>query len=194
VVAGVTACSPAEAVERALSMVGRLEPYVLGTGDYRPGKPDLPFTDKNGRTGSDCWGFAGAWCYKLPRHRPGFNHGHWASVTDWINTDSAIEDAEHQGELYEVVDRPALGDLLVFPSIRGPDGRRLRIGHAGIITRLCAEWDPKEPQYGELEVVQCQASRKPAIIKGPGLGWLFREKFKGATSPAWWTRILRVVR
>lgn len=176
-------------------LVGSKEPYVLGTGNYRPDAEDLPWTTNARGYGSDCWGYAGAWAYKLPRHRPGFNKGPWASVTDDINTDSAIEQAEHAStdRLFEVVDRPMLGDLLVYPSIRGPDGKRIRIGHVGIITKLCAEWDPEVPQYGELEVVQCQASRKPAVMRGPGVGWLFRDKFKGLRDDAWRTRILRVV-
>ncbi len=94
--------------------------------------------------------------------------------------------------LFEVVDRPGLGDLLVYPSIRGPDRKRIRIGHVGIVTKLCAEWDPQAPQYGELQVVQCQASKRPAVMKGPGMGWLMRETFKGMRDNAWRTRILRV--
>ncbi len=176
-------------------LVNSKEPYVLGTGDWRPGAEDLPWTTNAKGHGSDCWGYAGAWSYKLPRHRPGFNKGSWASVTDDINTDSAIEQAEHGAatdRLFEVATTPALGDLLVYPSIRGPDHKRLRIGHVGIIVKLCAEWDPEMPQYGELEVVQCQASRKPAVMRGPGVGWLFRDKFKGMIDEAWRTRILRV--
>ncbi len=168
---------------------------MLGTGDYRPTAEDLPWTTNAKGHGSDCWGYAGAWCYKLPRHRPGFNSGSWASVSDDINTDSAIEQSEHAAtdRLFEAVKTPMLGDLLVYPSIRGPDGKRLRIGHVGIIVKLCAEWGTETPQYGELEVVQCQASRKPAVMRGPGVGWLFRDKFKGLRDEAWRTRILRVV-
>jgi hypothetical protein len=182
----------AEAVERALRMVGSAWPYVLGGGNNkgptRVKRKDGTLTD----SGFDCWGLAHSWCYDVPRHRPGFNDGPWATVSDDINTDSAIEDAEHKRELFEPADRPNLGDLVVFPSIRGPDGRRLRIGHVGIVVGLCAEWDPDVPQYGELTVVQCQSSRKPAIIKGPGTGWLFRDQFKGAKDVRWRSRLLRV--
>ncbi len=190
-------CLPAEAVSRALLLVGRPEIYVLGTGTYQP-RPheDLPFTRNARGYGCDCWGLAGSWCFRLPRHRMGYNKGPWATVTDDINTDSAIEQAEHptaKDRLWEVVDRPALGDLLVYPSIRDKAGKRIRIGHVGIITGLCAEWDPKAPQYGLLEVVQCQASRKPAIMKGPGTGWLMRDTFKGLRDDKWRTRMLRAV-
>lgn len=185
-------CSAAEAIQRAVRFVGAPQPYVLGCGDYRPGSHDEPWTVNGKGLGSDCWGYAGAWCYKLPRHRPGFNHGPWATVSDDINTDSAIEDGEHKQGLFEVVDRPSLGDLLVYPSIRSQDHKRLRIGHVGIVVGLCAEWDPAAPQYGELQVVQCQAARKPAVMRGPATGWLFRDRFRGLIDETWRTRVLRV--
>jgi hypothetical protein len=185
-------CTPEKAVERALSMVGRTEPYILGTGDFRKDSP-LPFTTNLYGYGCDCWGLAGAWCYELPRHRPGFNHGPWATVSDDINCDSAIEDAEHKQELWTVADRPMAGDLLVFPSIRDKDRKRVRIGHVGIVVGVSAEWDVKAPQFGALTVVQCQASKKPAIMKGPGHGWMFRATFRGLTDDAWRTRTLRAV-
>lgn len=177
-------------------LLGRTEPYILGTGDFKPGRVDLPFTTNKYGTGSDCWGFAGAWCYQLPRHRPGFNHGTHATVSDDINCDSSIEQAEDPhatDRLFEVVTTPRLGDLLVYPSIRGPGGTRLRIGHVGIVVALCAEWDVKAPQFGLLTVVQCQAAKKPAIMKGPGSGWMFRDRYRDKTDPAWRSRILRVV-
>lgn len=185
-------CSPEEAVQRALSMRGRTERYQLGTGDYRPrGDIDLPFTAKAGKVGSDCWGFAGAWAYKLPRHRPGFNKGPWATVSDDINCDSAIEDAEHLRELYEVVSTPAKGDLLVMPSIRGPDRRRIRIGHVWLVVDVPAEWDAAAPQLDLLTTMQCQASLPPAIKHGPGPRY-DGSSFRGMVDPRWRIRILRV--
>jgi hypothetical protein len=186
-------CSPSEAVERALRWVGR-GVYGLGEGGYRASDPDNPFTDVNGILKCDCSRFV-LFCYKLAGSRAGFNDGPWATVSDAINCDSMIEQAEHptaKDRLFEVADRPQLGDLLVFPAIRGPDGKRLRVGHCGIVTKLCAEWKADAPQYGELEVVQCQASTRPAIKKGPGLAWLMRDNFKGLRDEAWRTRILRV--
>ncbi len=179
-------------------LVGRPEPYVLGTGDFHPTQTaDLPWTTNAYGHGSDCWGYAGAWCLKLPRHRQGYNHGAWSTVSDDQNCDSAIEQAEHihetEDRVWQSVDHPALGDLLVFPSIRGPDGKRIRIGHVGIVTGLCAEWSPLDPQYGLLEVVQCQASRQPAVMRGPGTAWLMRDTFKGMHDKKWRTRILRAV-
>ena len=93
--------SPAEAVKRAMSMVGsRNGVYWLGTGNYRPvfvdGKlVDRPFTeatDKAGNVhlGTDCAGFALSWCWKLPRHRPGYNKHGAFDVEDDVNSNSAI--------------------------------------------------------------------------------------------------------
>lgn len=122
-------------------MIGVAHPYFLGTGDYRPGAAaDVPWTASPGGTlASDCAGFAISWCYKLPRHRPGYNHGAWATVSDDLNTNSALEDARHARELFELVqDGDALlsGDLLMYPTIRvtGDDGNvHTLIGHVQIV-------------------------------------------------------------
>lgn len=183
-------CSPAEAIQRAVKYVGR-GTYGLGKGGFNAKKPDDPWTNVNGIEMADCWAYAFSYAYKVPLHRPGFNEGSWSTVADDVNCDSGIEDAEHQQELLELAEWPKLGDLLVFPSVRDTTGKRIRIGHVGIIVGLCAEWDPKTPQYGQLEVVQCQASRKPAVMRGPGTGWMFREQFRGVVDDRWRTRILR---
>lgn len=185
-------CSPAEAIQRAVRHVGR-GTYGLGRGGYFPSRPDEPWENVNGIEQCDCSSLAMKHAYKLAGHRPGFNRGGWSTVSDDINVDSAIEDGEHNHELFLAVDTPQLGDLVAFPSIRGPDGKRIRIGHTGIIVGLCAEWDPVAPQFGALEVVQCQASRRPAVIRGPGSGWMWREQFKGFVDHQWRTRLLRLV-
>lgn len=189
-------CDPSLAVIRALSLVGRLEPYVLGTGDYHPTSVvDLPFTRNSIGYGCDCWGFAGAWCYKLPRHRPGYNKGAWATVADDLNCDSAIEQAEHAAagdRVWELVTgAPKVGDLMVMPSIRDKDGHRIRIGHVKIAVAVPAEWDPEKPQFDLIQTVECHAGH-PAILKGVG----FRstgETYRGLTDPAWRVRLLRAV-
>lgn len=190
-------CSVAEAVERALRFVGK-GTYVLGAGAWTPGElADNPWTTKEGIADAcDCWGYI-SWALKLPRHVPGFNRGSWASVSDDANCDSCIEDSEHQQQMFMPAPRPEPGDLLVFPSVRDPETkRRIRIGHVGIVVDVsrCLEWDPKTPAYDRLEVVQCQASTRPAVKKGSGAGWLNREHFKGRMNPAWWSRVIRPIR
>ena len=172
-------CSSSEAVARALSIVGKGGQYVLGTGDYRPtAQHDEPWTTRDGMTGSDCAGFAISWAYKLVRHRPGFNRGAWATVADDLNCNSAIEDAQHNQELFEIVSTPAPGVLLAYPTftLKGHDGQPLRfIGHVGIVTsvRRCTEWDHDHPRYDLLDVAQCCGpnGRRPAVIATDGSLW-----------------------
>lgn len=191
------AIAPKEAALRARSLVGR-GTYVLGAGGYHPihiGDVDLPWTPHEGIDDAcDCWGFAGSWCLKLPRHVPGFNRGAWATVSDDANCDSAIEDAEHVRQMFTVAKVPQVGDLLVFPSIRDPiTKKRLRIGHVGIVVTVRAlEWDVKAPAYDLLDVAQCRVAR-PAIGVTNGAGWLWRDVYRGQKNPAWRSRLVRPV-
>ncbi len=185
----------AEAVNRAHSMVGR-GVYQLGAGGYNA-KRQGAFTAKNGYPEAcDCSGFV-TWCYRLPRHREGFNHGAWSSVSDDISTDSIVEDAEHRGDLFEIASRPEPGDLLVYPAIR--EGKlRKRIGHVGIVVdaSLCLEWSLEFPAYDLLRVVQCSPG-KPAIKETSGAIWQFRNlvtpgQRNSAQDAKWRTRVVRV--
>lgn len=169
---GLTPCSVDEAIHRALSMVGQ-GMYVYGTGDYRPGKADLPWTTRSGRTGSDCAGLAICYAYRLVRHRPGFNEGSWATIADDINCNSAIEDASHKRELFERIDRPELGCLLTYPTYIA-HGKQF-IGHVVIVvgTSRCIEWDAADPAYHLLDVVNCYGptGRKPGVMRTDGSGF-----------------------
>lgn len=167
-------CTPAEAVERALAMarLGAGE-YGLGTGDYRPSggtstRPavDLPWTGP--RNASDCAGFAICWCWKLRRHRPGFNRGAWATVADDLNCNSAIEDARHKRELFAEVayDEAQPGDLITYPTIR--IGLKVFIGHVGLIT-----WAPEHMtghDLYKLQLVQCHGPNgfRPGAVTSDG--------------------------
>lgn len=188
-------CSAIEAVARARTLLAHpsnlATGYFYGTGNYKPitlaGRPiDVPWTeeaDKLGRvhTGSDCAGFAICWCYKLPRHRPGYNRGAWASIEDDINCNSAIEDAEHARDLFVLVEQQAVnwpqpGDLLCYPTFRIEGHPRPWIGHVGIVldTVRAAEWDGANPQYQLLDVAQCCGpdERKPAVLATDGSAWM----------------------
>lgn len=170
-------CTAAEAIERARKFCGVGGQYLLGTGDYWPhkqaGKPvDVPWTAKNGKWGTDCAGFAICYAWKLQRHRPGFNKGRWATVSDDINTDSCLEDATHKQELFQVVTTPRPGDLVLYASVRR-SGRRILVGHVGFIEAVPAEWDPGDPQYDLLTIIQSYGpnGRKPAIRRTDGSIW-----------------------
>ncbi len=153
-----------QAVAQARALVGR-GVYQLGTGDI-----DTRYDDPR-----DCFGFAFCEVYGVRRHRPGFNHGPWASVESDINCNSAIEDADHAGELFERVDTPAPGVLLTYPTIRLVGYPQPFIGHVGIVVSVarCIEWDPEFPTYAMLDVVHCHGpnGRRPGIAATDGAVW-----------------------
>ena len=172
---GLRSCSAAEAVKRALSLVGAPGQYLLGTGGYRPtAEIDLPWTELDGQLGSDCAGFAVSWCYKLARHRPGFNAGAWATVSDDLNCNSAIEDADHRHELFERVYTPFPGALIMYPTIRLKGYPLPWIGHVKIVTGVsrCSTWDAAAPDWSLLDTAECCGpnGRRPAVVLGTGAG------------------------
>lgn len=151
-------CSPAAAVATARSLVGA-GVYRLGTGDC-----DTPIGGP-----SDCFGFAFCRCYGVRRHRPGFNRGWFdppsadhpqgrgPSVVDDLNSNSAIEDADHHRELFVRTDRPEPGDLIAYPTIHLTGHPTPWIGHIAIVVDVSRvlEWDPAFPDWSLLGVVQC---------------------------------------
>lgn len=159
-------CSAIAAVTVARSLVGT-GVYELGTGDC-----DTPIGGK-----SDCAGFAICKCYGLRRHRKGFNVGSWASVSDDINCNSLIEDADHHRELAVRVTSgpPQLGDLLTYPTFRLPGHPRPWIGHVAIVTGVSRvlEWDWSRPTWSCLDVVQSCGpdGRRPGIIATTAAHW-----------------------
>jgi hypothetical protein len=148
----------------ARSLVGR-GVYELGTGDL----------DSHGDGPRDCFGFACCETYGIRRHRPGFNRGSWATVADDLNCNSAIEDADHAGELFERVNTPAPGVLLVYPTIRLSGHPDPWIGHVAIVVGVsrCVSWDHDHPNYAMLDVVQCRGpdGRRPGIVATDGSLW-----------------------
>lgn len=170
-------CSPEEAVSRALSIANAGGAYILGTGDYVAGRtPDVPWTTNTSGFGSDCAGFAECWCYKIKRHRPGYNRssGAKASVVDDINCNSALEDAQNVGELFKVVEgQPQPGDLVLYPSFES-HGVKF-IGHVCIVvsTARVTQWSAAHPPYDMLDVAQCKGpnGRTPAVILTDGSIW-----------------------
>ena len=172
-------CSADEAVQRArqlLASPGNASTgYVLGTGTYRPvtmgGRLiDVPWsqtTDPTGMVhiGSDCAGLI-CWAYKLPRHRPGYNTGAWATVSDDLNSNSFIEDADHGHELFvRASGEPKPGDVLAYPTIH-LQGHTF-IGHVALVVGI-ARWTGAG--FHELNIIQvCGPNgRTPAAIASDG--------------------------
>lgn len=161
--------------------------YLLGTGDYEPhlarngATIDVPWTpNEQGKLGSDCAGFAICWCWRIPRHHPGFNHGSWSSVEDDINSNSAIEDGEHEHRLFDTLgpdDVPQQGDLLAYPTVRIAGRSRPFIGHVGIVEQVPVAYR-REMGWQPLVVIQCHGpdERKPAVVRTDGLLWDARDR------------------
>ncbi len=173
---GIDPCPTVEALARMQALVdGRGGKYELGTGDYDPKHPLVPWTTnaKTGQTGSDCAGAAQCYAFKLVRHRPGFNHGTWSTVEDDLNTNSALEDAIHRQELYErVLEGPVMpGDLLAYPTIRikdADDGEvHVFIGHVAMLKVVPADWLPGAEGFHRARILQCCGGngRSPAVIE-----------------------------
>lgn len=152
-----------QAVARALALVGR-GVYQLGTGDASSSDDDP----------RDCFGFAACELFGIDRHRPGFNRGPWSTVEDDLNCNSAIEDADHAGELFERVFTPIPGALILYPTIYLPGHEQPWIGHVKIVTSVsrCTEWDHDRPRYELLDTVECCGpnGRRPGIVAGTGVG------------------------
>jgi hypothetical protein len=151
-----------QAVARALAHVN-CGVYWLGTGDI-----DTP---PDGR--SDCAGFAISFCYGLRRHRSGFNRGPWASVSNDLNVNGAIEDADHARELFvRAPGPPRIGDLLCYPTFRLPGRPQPWIGHVAIVVGVTA-WDAARPAWAALQVVQCRGpdGETPGIVASSGAHW-----------------------
>lgn len=200
-------CSPALAVSRARLIESdpsnAAHGYRWGSGTFHPTPaPDLPWSpDRFGVIGADCAGFAMAWCYRLPRTRPGFNRNvpgkprdlvtypDAPTIVDDINVDSAIEDAGYAQELFApVVGTPALGDLLVYPTIAKIGAAGPWPGHVAIVIGVDA-WDAAH--FSSLVVAQCMGGedRKPAILITDGSIW----DHHSATWPTRPSRLIRCV-
>jgi hypothetical protein len=155
--------SPAEAVAIALSACG-LGTYRLGAGDH-----DTPLDGEH-----DCR-FAVLRTFDIKAHRPGFNDGEWATVSDDVNYNSLIEDGDHRRELAERIYRPELGAILCYPTIRLPGRPKPFIGHGAIVVGLdrVLEWDPVWPDWSMIDVVQCRGpnGRHPAISRTDATHW-----------------------
>lgn len=206
-------CSATEAVARALSLVQRGDgEYRLGTGDYRPrtvgGKLiDLPYTTRDdSKMGCDCAGVI-CWCYKLVRHRPGYNVGGPYNVEEHMNCNSMLGDAMRGNDVFKIVaDDPRPGDVIAYPSffLYDQDGKRLKgddgndmhwIGHTAIVVGVSRipRWDVHHPRWDLLDVVQVKGpdGRSPAALATDGSIWMHHdEQWPKAQHRSWLMRAI----
>ena len=142
----------------------RLKEHNGGQDPFAPHcaswSPDLK------RWTSDCTGFV-CWCLGLDRYQP----------PDWINTDSALEDALKKKVRFEPLELPELGCVVVYGGA-WKNGIRTKVGHWGIVTGLPAEWGPS---WDLLSVTHCSSgqSRKhgAAIAETSGQLWARHGRF-----------------
>ena len=117
-------------------------------------------------------------------------------MADDQNCDSAIEDSDHERDLWEPAERPEPGDIIVWGSI-WLAGKRVRIGHVALIESVSRvlEWDPHYPDFSLLDVIQvCGGNgRKPAALRSNGAIWNRRDHILGGVHPAYRSRLLRSV-
>lgn len=165
-------CTADEAVRRAVMALTMGGQYILGTGDYHPEGDDVPWTENDGERGSDCAGFAICYCWKIVRHRPGFNHGSWASVEDDVNCNSALEDAQHLQALFTLpVDIPQPGDLIMYPTIHLSPMKTF-VGHVGLVETVPEDYIAGEGWH-RLGIIQCHGPNgfRPAVVRSDGSIW-----------------------
>ncbi len=173
----------ADSLARAWHQTTQKARYILGEGGRNPANL-TPFTpNAKGALGSDCVGFV-LWCLGIDRYQPelfGFYDG-------WMNTDSIIMDAKYSDtyvqrkkpRLWKLLNRPEVGSLVIFPSLRNSAGKMTRMGHVGIVVEVPAEWpedlaswSPKERRelLKLVKVIDCNASLSRKL-SGKAIGQL----------------------
>lgn len=184
-----------QAIARARALTELPIRYVLGAGGRDPKVTD-PQSEvrRGGRTfrGLDC---SGAACYILgfDRYQPEFE-----PRGGWVNTDGIIEDARGGRQLFEPVDYPEPGCLVVFPGVDlDRDGKRDRIGHVAFVVEPPAEWDPSTPQFELLRIIDCAPSNariswsKGAVAEHRATYFAGKHRFRGLERERWGSMLVR---
>lgn len=155
---------PELAVHKARVLATEPSRYILGAGGRSPKAPE-PFTLKDGYEGCDCIGFV-CWLLAIDRFQPYVEAGTIREYGGWINCDSAIGDSHSAQAVFERVSKPAVGDIVIYPS-KAPFRRH---GHVGLITRVngdTSDWtdhlwsrpsSERKKFLAKLEVIDCAAA------------------------------------
>lgn len=113
----------AELLARAKSATGKGIKYRLGAGGMNP----VASSPANLAGECDCSGYV-CWALGISRQTThplyvGFNSG-------WINTDAMCLDGSRASGLFELLDTPRVGALIIYP------GGKKGVGHVGIVTSI----------------------------------------------------------
>jgi CHAP domain-containing protein len=154
--------------------------YALGAGGRNPATSS-PCTLHNGLLGCDCIGFV-CWCLQTDRYRP----KDFGEYDGWMNTDSIISNTRSLFDpLWKVVAIPEPGDVVVYPG-RTENGKRVAIGHVGLVTKVPPEHWPdmhvlsskgRAAFLSRVEVIDCNASLRRRL-SGYAIG-------ENAVHPTW---------
>lgn len=167
-----------EAVERARSMLGyrpankrqiayRLkggfngghDPFAKHPARWSPADSQREAWSKTGAYTCDCAGFV-AWCLGYDRYQPDSGFHNEGRGYKYINTDSAIWASEAEVPTwFKRLEYPEVGCLVVYGS-KWRSGKRVRVGHVGLVTAVPAEWDPENPQFDLLKVIHCSSGNQ----------------------------------
>jgi hypothetical protein len=171
------------AVKRAREVDG-IKPsrYKLGAGGRNPAAP-TPFTIRDKILGSDCIGFV-LWCLGLDRFQKDFPH-----YGGWINTDSAIQDAKTTKKFFTQVHYPEPGDLVIYPALY-EDGKRVRIGHVGMVVEVPADWPSPEGWPNLSKKEKTSHLKRVKVIDCAGTKWrrLMGDAVRETTAAASWDK------
>lgn len=155
------------AVKKARGWIGKNTVYKLGSST--PGRQ------------CDCSGFtASVYGYKR-------NDKSVLGPEDpaWHNTDSIAADALDNQDFYLPLAQPEIGCFVVYPGI-AKNGKRIRIGHIGIVTEVPDKWTG---DFSTIKVVHCSGGnyRKTgdAIQETNGAIWAGKQAHKGVTKKAY---------
>lgn len=125
-------------INRALGMVDQGIRYKLGRGGM---KPNLATPAPEGLC--DCTGFI-AWCFGISRKTN--NPFYLKHMNGWFETSVIYLDVGHTAGLFEQLNKPKPGAIIVFGDRTTPTGKKE--GHIGLITAV---------QNGAVSVVHCSS-------------------------------------
>ena len=129
-----------EAIDIAKSLVGLRSSYHLGAGGDNPNHNNC----LSPQAQCDCSGFV-CFCLGLDRYQRDL----YKKLGGYLSTAAMVSDANTYQILFRRTAEPKPGDLIIYPSLYN-HGRRMHIGHVGILHQLPNDIGPS--------VIDCNAS------------------------------------